>query len=564
MVTTLPFDRVLSWDNESLEESRLQLWSNEETDVSAVEQAVRAERWGELESVDGFFAGVYETQEKLFLFCDRMGVYPLFYWSQNGKGMACPHLPILLSAIGEKPQPCMDGVLSMLLFGHHLADETLFDGVLRCNGGQTVVMDRQGRFADRVNWRTRHSFGENEVSPAEMAELFVEGVRIDQAANSPIVIPLSGGFDSRAVLGATLECFSADRIHTITFGGDDLFDRRVAAHVARTAGVKNTVFPITDEIYDETFLRQRAAEYGYTYSAFATQPPGMLSFLLEQMLQGNVLFWGAGGDAVAGSHLHRDDISLPRCESPEDRARLLLHKRSFLPITTVSQMTGLSESDLIQSIAALVTRSTVPSYETAWQFLDAWDVYVRGSRELIAVLPFRGQRWRCPHLTGGYYQTMMEQAFENKLNQNAYRRMLASRFRPLFELPSRRLKGRSLVGSQLSNIAWIVQWRAARIRESLTERFGRPCDAAGRNYGKDRKFFRSTRGRKTLQRTVETLKRASILRGQAERIYKFTQDTPQAALIATTLAYALDEQHSDAVAGAAVTHEALPGGSQWA
>ncbi|MHC4692686.1 MAG: asparagine synthase-related protein, partial [Planctomycetota bacterium] len=427
------FKEVVKCDVEGAEEGVLRLWRNKDVDTSALAEMVSSGRWDGLEDLEGFFAGVYEQDGKAYLFCDRLGIYPVYYFTGKDGIYVSPSVSELLNAVKLSLTACREGIASFLLFTHYLADETVFEGVKRCNGGETIVIDLKGGIEDRIRWKKKHVYqDQSSTGPDEFGEMFVKGVEKSLSADDGVLISLSGGFDSRAILGAALECVKADRIITTTFGGADTFDYRIGKIVADRAGVKNMAFSFADEIFDDDFLRRRAGDYGYVYSAFSTQPQEMLDYLSGKMSEGNVSMWGAGGDAITGSHLHDSDMYLEKCGSFEDMSRLLLQKRPFIPLSIVSKLMGLDENEIVQIIADLLERSVVGEYEKTWQFLDAWDIFVRGRMELASVLPFTEELWSCPHLNRDFFNLMSIQCFDEKVHQNIYKRMLASRFKFLF------------------------------------------------------------------------------------------------------------------------------------
>lgn len=532
-------DKTVEWPPNEGRAGALRIWANRETDVSALEQIAGSHEWSRLASQPGFFAGVYGETDQVCLFSDRLGVFPLFYHNDEGRIRASAELADLLASLPTRPKHCMEGVISLLLFGHHLADETVFEGVRKCKGGEAIVFDKNGNVKETVVWNRRHTYHDQpSIEANELGELFVRGLADRISGEGKILVALSGGFDSRAVLGAALECVESGRLHTLTFGGKDSYDLRVARLVAGKAGVQNTVFPITDQLFADDFLRQRAADYGYGYSAFGTQPEEMLSYLSEEDSQGSISLWGVGGDAITGSHLRPSDLALPPCPSAVDRARLLISKRAFVPLTTACRLTGMSEYDVVTMVAGLIERSGLIYFDEPWQFLDAWDMFVRGRMELIGVLPFHGGSFLCPHLSPEYFGRMSTQCFDDKLGQNAYKRMLSSRFRRLFNLPTRRLKGKSLTGPQWRNLLWIAHWRGARAIESLRTVWRRESDSIGRNYGLNSLFFATEEGRERLERSVDILGQAGILSGDTRSALEISQTNIQAALMLVTLGYA--------------------------
>jgi len=535
------FKKVVKCDFEGAEEGTLHIWRNKEADTTALMQMVQAGRWNELEQIEGFFAGVYEKAGKTYLFCDRLGIYPLYYFANKDGICISPNVPELLNAAKLSLTVCKEGIVSFLLFTHHLADETVFEGVKRCSGGETIVLNSQGDVEERILWKKKHIYkSESSINPDELGELFVQGVEHSLSVDDRVLISLSGGFDSRAVLGAVLECAEPDRITTVTFGGTDTFDFQIGKIVAGKVGVKNITFPITEKIFDDDFLRHRAGDYGYVYSAFATQPQEMLDYLSGKMSEGNVSMWGAGGDAITGSHLHNSDMELEGCDSFEDMSRLLLQKRAFVPLSIVSKLMDLGENEIVQITAGLIERSVVGEYEKTWQFLDAWDIFVRGRMELASVLPFTEELWSCPNFHREYFNQMSTQCFEEKVHQNIYKRMLASRFKFLFSLPTKRLNGGSLVSSHGRNLYWVLRARADRINRLIRRLVGRGVSGVRRNYGKDQRFFDSIEGRSRLEHSIDILLQKDVLRQNRKSIFETARREVPLARLLITLGYAFE------------------------
>jgi hypothetical protein len=353
-----------------------------------------------------------------------------------------------------------------------------------------------------------------------------------------MLVSLSGGFDSRAVLGGLLECVAAENISAITFGGPDTSDLKIGQYVAEAAGVRSMTFPILEDYFEDTFLRRRANDYSYTYSAFATQPARMIRFLSEEEGTYGVSLWGVGGDAISGSHLHDGDDNLPPCADFTDRVRLLT-SRLYIPVAVVSQIIGIEPVEIESIVGGLLERSGLPEYDESWQFLDGWDIFVRGRMELIGVLPFETESWRCPHLSGEYFEQMASLCYHQKLHQAAYREMLAHRFAALFSLPAKRLQGRSLVsgkGPTKSEFAL----RAARARGLLLRAINLAPDSVDRNYAKDRTFFRSPTGCDRLQHYAALLSAQNVASCSVERLVALAESHVQIARMAGTIAYAFD------------------------
>jgi len=536
------FGKVVKWEFEKDEGAAFHIWKNDEVNSEVLAEIISSGDWDKLEQVSGFFAATYKTADRIYLLCDRLGVYPLFFYLNSESVYISPKIPSILNAIDSDLSYSIEGVVSLLMFGHHLADETIFSGIKRCNGGETIVINNSGQIEQRISWKKKHIYQDkNSISEDKLSELFIENIRRSIPPAGNIYLSLSGGFDSRAVLGGILECVEPRRINTVTFGGTDTYDYTIAKLVANKAGIKNRSFEITDELFDDRFLYQRAGDYSYSYPVISTQPEKMICYWSKELTDGSVSFWGVGGDAITGSHLRAGDILLRKCNDLNDFAHLLISKRYYSSLKTICEIVNLNENDIIEITTKLIERSNLNQYDIPWQFLDAWDIFVRGRMELISVLPFDTQTWRCPHLSGAYFDEMSTQCYEEKLNQNVYRKMLSSKFTFLFSLPTRRLRGRSLVGGHVRSIYWKTGWRIAKIKRSIGKIMGQSIARIGRNYGREEKFLNSEEGQKRLSHAIDALSIKGVLRKNSNKILELSQRDTRLGRMLLTLGYGFNK-----------------------
>jgi Asparagine synthase len=90
---------------------------------------------------------------------------------------------------------------------------------------------------------------------ADPSKLLVDIVEYCTAGASEVAIPLSGGRDSRAILGAALEIFPARHIHCVTFGSRGSADVEGARAVCRTARVPHRIVDPDTVAWDLDSLR---------------------------------------------------------------------------------------------------------------------------------------------------------------------------------------------------------------------------------------------------------------------------------------------------------------------
>ena len=115
------------------------------------------------------------------------------------------------------------------------------------------------------------------------------------------VVPLSGGLDSRLVLGALREHVDPKDIHTFTFGVPGSYDYEIGNAVAKELGTRHVAMPLNTESYsvdDEIEAARRTDYQGILFH----HPP---LWKLDRLYAGGLYWSGYVGDAVAGSYLKR-------------------------------------------------------------------------------------------------------------------------------------------------------------------------------------------------------------------------------------------------------------------
>lgn len=184
-----------------------------------------------------------------------------------------------------------DALQSYLYFG---ADHT------RIERGRELLLD-----CDTSSYR-------GWAAKASRRELIAEGVRclklatretLEKSQSSYQALQLSGGYDSRAILGALLEELNADQIVTLTFGTPGSPDYEIPKDLARHTGVRHEQLDATSLDWDAEAISE------YVGSAFKRLPAAFvleryINYRLRMIVGPEVEFWvGFLGDTLAGAHL---------------------------------------------------------------------------------------------------------------------------------------------------------------------------------------------------------------------------------------------------------------------
>lgn len=255
------------------------------TDVATMQFAALRGFWS---------AAVYEPGAGLTLAVDRHASRPVCYAIVDDVLYFAPEVKALLAAPGlsRAVDPAACGLL--LASGYLLSDQTLFAAVRRLVGGEALIArgtgsreqgtgegERRGtgrgeqatdsRFEGGASgvrveayWRYRMTV-DGDGTPlatleAEMAELLTAAVARNFEAPERSCVLLSGGTDSRAILGGALAAVGGDgrRVHTVTWS--DAITRphsdfTVARELARRFALQHRELPRRIDDYARRFTR---------------------------------------------------------------------------------------------------------------------------------------------------------------------------------------------------------------------------------------------------------------------------------------------------------------------
>ncbi|SDY94017.1 Asparagine synthase [Modestobacter sp. DSM 44400] len=275
------------------------------------------------------------------------------------------------------------------------------------------------------------------------------------------VVFLSGGLDSRVILGALLEFYRPAEILAATFGAPGEQDFDFAAKVARAADVRHEVLEsfsadwTTQGLVDSVLAREVPLPYpfGQRY----------LSYRLHQKIGVHNTFWdGLGGDAVSGAHIPgRDEHwTWEAAVSRFLNMHLLAH---------ADQYTSPGFRPEASMPAAPFVSDSLLSYP------DQLDFAVRQTR-YINTRYMLGYSVRTPFLSRPWLDFMLSVPVGYRYEQRLYMTIQRQAYPRLFKLPTTTFDGGGVPASPLLRKVLVVQRRALR----KTERMGWPSRPGGK------------------------------------------------------------------------------------
>jgi len=264
---------------------------------------------------------------------------------------------------------------------------------------------------------------------AEESELIAQGIYLLKSAFEDTsgdlhVVPLSGGLDSRAILGGLLDAGLKNQITTVTFGTPGTWDYDIGYYVAGEMDVRHECFDLTQVQLTQELLEETAKEVGnciWLFDAFYNR-------LVCKRFSKDAAYWsGFMGDPLAGSHLLSTD------SESWDAALGEFAKRNRFSRSIDLTQPGFNPKDILPESPILADSRL--SYDEQLDFAIRQQSYIK-----TLVLP-KGYGYRTPFLHPEWVSFILNVPCRYRENQYLYKGILKRAYPKLFSLPTKSNRG---------------------------------------------------------------------------------------------------------------------------
>lgn len=341
--------------------------TNSDTEIILELFAKRGVEFGNL--LNGMFAiAIYDTvDQRLFLFRDRAGIKPLYYFFDGEAMLFASELKAVKRALtSESLTINHNAIATFLHLGFIPAPETIYKNIYKLRPGHFAMLDKNGLII-KPWWNIENKIQDNRLtSENEIMQ------RLDSAVNSAVKIRLisdvpvgtflSGGVDSSLVSAVAARHFNG-KLKTFTIGFEHArhneadFAEKVAKHI----GTDHRVLFATDNEARE-LLPDIITQYDEPFADTSAIPTMLVSRLAKNEV--TVTLSGDGGDELFmgyGSHvwakrLSQNSISLVR---PISRSLLQMGNSRMRRVSHLFEKEGNFQSHIFSQEQYLFSQSEV-------------------------------------------------------------------------------------------------------------------------------------------------------------------------------------------------------------
>lgn len=252
--------------------------------------------------LNGMFAiAIYDRKTgDLYLFRDRLGIKPLFYYWDGSDLLFASELKAIQQISKIKLTVRSESISSFLHLGFIPAPHSIYTNVFKLESGTWMKVTREGISTTRY-WSTTSKLSNNLIRDKEQAlvklsDLIISSVQFQLKSDVPFGVFLSGGIDSSLITAQAVE-LSSVKVKTFSIGFEENShnESEYAKAVAKYLGTEHHEFIVSNkdaidlvdpmfETYDEPFADSSAI------------PTMLVSKLAKQYV--TVTLSGEGGDEL--------------------------------------------------------------------------------------------------------------------------------------------------------------------------------------------------------------------------------------------------------------------------
>jgi asparagine synthase (glutamine-hydrolysing) len=266
---------------------------------------------------NGSFALVVQIPDDIFCVVDRLRSIPLFYAQTDSRFIIADDANRLRDQI-QPPFNEKNGA-EFLVTGYVTGRETLFDGICQIQAGEYLHYSRYenhpATFFYHRFWHEDYFSDSEEDLLHRLDEVFIAVfgrlVVSVQQQGLQIVVPLSGGLDSRIVV-AMLKRLGVEDVICFSYGKNGNYEAEISKKVAEALGYQWYFVEYTHDKWYQCYHSGEASAYEH-YAGNLASLPHFQDFLALQELkkegkipEKSVFIPGHCGDFLAGTYIPLD------------------------------------------------------------------------------------------------------------------------------------------------------------------------------------------------------------------------------------------------------------------
>lgn len=400
---------------------------------------------------NGAFALVIETPNSILCITDRIRSSPIFYSSKDHCFIIADDAQYLKERLHASLN--QKNGAEFLVTGYVTGSDTLFDGVQQIQAGEYLIYDKSNekysvhRYFQYLHGNYSDDSEEQLIKRLDDVMVGVFNRLIDTTVkqDKTIVVPLSGGLDSRLIV-AMLKRLGVENVICFSYGKKGNSQSEISRQVAEALGYTWYFVEYTNKRWYDSFHSEEMRAYEL-YGGNHVSGPHIQDYLAvkvmkeEGLIPDNAVFVpGHAGDMLTGSWISQDINKMP--PNYDQFLQYILDKHY-----TISQWKTKANDELeaffrhkIRNSVGDIIIHDADSLTNAIEFFNFHERQAKFIVNSVRVYEFFGYGWRIPYWDAGLMDFFLQIPIPLRMNQYLYRKyvlkvVFTMNLSPLSQIP---------------------------------------------------------------------------------------------------------------------------------
>ncbi|MEK9657109.1 MAG: asparagine synthetase B family protein [bacterium] len=375
-----------------------------------------------LKGANGFFSVVIKDQGRIYAAVDSIRSHPLFF-SEKYQWIGDNPDFLKKSYTLKKDQVSKHEFFAT---GYVTGNETIYENIFQCQAGQYVyIKDKLCQLSTYYQYLHQDFVNYSELEArAKLDSCVTNAIKrlVAYAKGRQLVIPLSGGYDSR-LIALKLKKLNYTNVCCFSYGplnnSETVISKKVADYL-RFKWVFVDYKPIVKRLYSTKDMM-----FYYQFSHRAVSLPHIQDYFAVHQLKekrliekDSIFVPGHTGDFLAGGHLSQIEYSLKQLDKDKIIARII--KKHYLLFKLSRNKKSMYLQKIQNNLAETSDRGDNSSLLSCWNWQERQAKFIVNS---CRVYEFFGYEWICPLWDKElmeYFKRLPMKFRKNKLHYDTY------------------------------------------------------------------------------------------------------------------------------------------------
>lgn len=248
--------------------------------------------------------------------------------------------------------------------------------------------------------------------------------------NKEVLLPLSGGLDSRVLLAGLMEYGSVDNISTYTFGIPGSFDFEIGNFLANRFETNHKMYSLKNYHFTEEEEMVIAERFDYQTHLFLHPPYSKI----EEDFNTVEVWSGFLGGEIGGSHVKRNPSG-----NLEEALDFFMKKNRSIGPNPIKPINKDAIKKWVKYDEKLLNTVAID---------DQLDFLNRQTKYIIPHVLIKGFQYVTPFFNTEFFDFMMSLDHKYRYRKSLYKKILLETYPKYFKLPTSECQGRQLNNSR--------------------------------------------------------------------------------------------------------------------